>query len=467
MTSVLASLPVVSPLTGEVIVEVPITPAEEVLARVHAAKEAAAWWRDLGPEGRADLVSAAVDRALPFVDELATLQSLEMGQPWAIARETTELGLLGLQGAMQQAIGYPFATTLQERPALTEVLRAPRGVAALITPWNFPLPVALGGLSTLLAGGNTVIWKPAESCPLSAQRLVELLALPEGVVSLVIGGADTGRLLTQHHDVAIGSFTGSVEAGREVAQAFASRFCPVLLELGGKDPVVVDGGVDPEWAAEIVAHGSMWNSGQVCTSMERVYVHRDVAEPFLAHLVAAVEALVIGDPLDPKTDLGPLASQQQRDHVHVQVLDAVRAGASVLTGGQIPPGPGWFYPPTVVVGAARGTDLHEVETFGPVVSVCVVDAFEDGVREASKSDYALGATLLTGSAEHAALAASIPSALIWVNEWRGGAAGMVCEPARTSGQGALGTLDGVTRPFMVHRAPLPERGAVIPGNSYV
>jgi succinate-semialdehyde dehydrogenase/glutarate-semialdehyde dehydrogenase len=137
----------------------------------------------------------------------------------------------------------------------------------------------------------------------------------------------------------------------------------------------------------------------------------------------------------------------------------------VLTGGQIPPGPGWFYPPTVVVGADRGTDLHEVETFGPVVSVCVVDAFEDGVREAASSHYALGATLLTASAENAALAETIPSALVWVNEWRGGAAGAVCEPARASGQGALGTLDGVTRPFVVHRAPLPQDGASAGGRT--
>ena len=455
MTTTLATLPVISPLTGEVIADVPVTPSEEVLARINGVTDAAAAWRELGPEGRAAQVTAAVERALPHVDELATLQSQEMGQPWTIARETTEQGLLGLSAAMTEATSYQFTRTLQESPALTEVLRVPRGAAALITPWNFPLPVALGGLSTLLAGGNTVVWKPAESSPLSAQRLVELLALPDGVLSLVLGGADTGRLLTQHPDIAVGSFTGSVEVGREVAQAFASRFCPVLLELGGKDPVVVDSDVDPVWAAEVVAHGAMWNSGQVCTSMERVYVHRDVAEPFLAHLGSTAKGLSVGDPLEASTDLGPLASREQRDRVHAQVQDAVSSGAQILTGGQIPPGPGWFYPPTVVIGANRGTDLHEVETFGPVVSVCVVDSFEDGVREAASSDYALGATVLTGNDAHAALAATIPSALVWVNEWRGGAAGMVCEPARVSGQGVLGTLDGVTRPVMVHRAPLP------------
>jgi succinate-semialdehyde dehydrogenase/glutarate-semialdehyde dehydrogenase len=280
-----------------------------------------------------------------------------------------------------------------------------------------------------------------------------LLALPAGVLNVVLGDAATGQALTSHRDNAITVFTGSVEAGRDVNRRCAERFTPALLELGGKDPVVVDRDVDPATAAETIAHGALWNSGQVCTSMERVYVHAAVADEDIAALVQAASAAVVGDPLDPATQLGPLASHGQREQVHAHVRDAVRKGAALLLGGEIPDGVGYFYPPTVLTGVTEGMLLHDVETFGPVISVTVVESFDEGLRRAARSDYALCATLLTNDPGNARRGREVPAALCWVNAWQGGAPGMVYEPARVSGLGAVGTLDTFTRPTVLHRAP--------------
>jgi succinate-semialdehyde dehydrogenase/glutarate-semialdehyde dehydrogenase len=445
---------VVDPATGRAVATMPVGSTDTVDAAVRGAATAAPSWGGSSPERRAAAIGAGVARALAAVDELAELQCREMGQPWAVARPLAEQSLLGLHEALESACAYPFVSKLDSGDATTEVLRLPRGVGALISPWNFPLPVALGGLGSLLAGGNTVVWKPSELSPLSAVRLVELLDLPAGVLNVVLGDAGTGRALCSHRDVAIGVFTGSVSSGRDVAARFAERFCPVLLELGGKDPVVIDDDVDPEWAAEVVAFGAFWNTGQVCTSMERIYVHQGIAASFVDALVAIAENYVVGPPLDPGTQLGPLVSERQRDLVVAHVEEAVATGARVLTGGRTPAGPGFFYPPTVVADVARGMRLHDEETFGPIAAVQVVPSFDAGIQEARTSEYGLCATLLTGRDEHARRGAEIPSAMCWVNEWQGGAPGSVYEPARISGIGAVGTLDSVTRPMTLHRAPL-------------
>jgi succinate-semialdehyde dehydrogenase/glutarate-semialdehyde dehydrogenase len=442
-----------NPATEALLARVPVGSEADVDLAMAAAVAAAPGWSTLGADGRAELVARAVERAVPHADELARLQCVEMGQPWAVARPLVDAVLGGLSAALTAARGYAWETRLGGDDVWgTDQRRVPRGVGVLITPWNFPLPVAMGGLAGLLAGGNTVVWKPSELSPLSASRLVELLELPAGVLNLVLGDAGTGQALASHPDNAITVFTGSVEAGRDVNRRCAERFVPTLLELGGKDPVVVDETVDPEVAAATVTYGALWNSGQVCTSMERVYLHRDIADEVLAGILALAAAKVVGDPLDPATDLGPLASRAQRDQVHAHVRDAVDKGATMLLGGVVPEGVGWFYPPTVVTGIRPGMLLHDVETFGPVVAVTVVDSFEEGLRRAADSAYALCATILTTDPTRAGRGREIPAALCWVNGWQGGAPGMVYEPARSSGLGAVGTLDTFTRPTTLHRA---------------
>ena len=439
---------VIDPTTTEVLADLPVAGADDVAGAVD--KASASDWSRLSPADRAEAVSAGVQRALVAGDELARLQGLEMGQPWSIARPLVDALLTELADTMTAAVDYPFVTSLAPT---TEVRRLPRGPAALISPWNFPLPVALGGLMLLLAGGNPVVWKPSEVSPLSALRLVELLDLPAGALTVVTGEADTGRLLCDHPDIAIGHFTGSVSAGREVARRFADRFRPVVMELGGKDPVVVDADVDPLWAAEVVAHGAFWNSGQVCTSMERIYVHEAIAAPFVDALASKAEQYAVGAPLEPGTELGPLATPAQRRHVLDHLADAEAKGVRVVARGTAPELPGWFLPPVVVTGLAPGMRLHDEETFGPVAAVRTVSSFDEGIALAKASPYGLGATLLTNDDDHAARATELPAAVCWVNEWQGGASGAVYEPTGISGIGAVVTLDTMTRPMMIHHAP--------------
>src|SRR5690242_3529770 len=219
----------------------------------------------------------------------------------------------------------------------------PRGVVAAITPWNDPVAVSCGLLGAALATGNTVVYKPSERTPGTGWLLARILSehLPEGVLNLVLGDGGTGaHLAGQPVDVI--AHVGSSATGRAIAQATAGTGTKVLLENGGNDPLIVDGDVDPRWAAEQAALGAFANAGQICVAVERIYCHAALADPFLAALT--MEATEWAD------RLGPLVDRRQRDHVHGQVAEALDAGAHALTGGEVPDGPGAFYPPTVLIG---------------------------------------------------------------------------------------------------------------------
>ena len=254
------------------------------------------------------------------------------------------------------------------------MVHEPRGVVALLVPWNDPIAIACGQIAAALVTGNTVVYKPSEKTPLSGARLVELLDLG-GVLQLVHGDARAGRPLAAHPRVDLVIHTGSVQTGREVMEACADRLGKALLELGGKDAMIVDAGVDPEWAAEQAAIGAFANAGQICTSVERIYVHRDVAEPFVAALTRRAEALAVGPGRDPATEMGPLIDEDQRDWVHNHVEDAVHNGAELPRRRADPRRAGCFYPPTVLVGPPGDAPVITQETFGPVAAVRVVDSF--------------------------------------------------------------------------------------------
>src|SRR5919202_4079470 len=238
------------------------------------------------------------------------------------------------------------------------MVHEPRGVAALLVPWNDPIAIAGGQLGACLVTGNTVVLKPSEKTPLSTIRLVELLDLG-AVLHLLLGDARAGRPLAAHPEVALVIHTGAVATGRELAAACAGDLRKALLELGGKDPLIVDEGVDPAWAAGQAAAGAFANAGQLCTSVERIYVHAAVAEPFVAALVAGAE----------RARIGPLIDERQREIVHRHVTEAVDGGAEVRTGGAPADGPGFFYPPTVLAGCTDDMAVMREETFGPVAAV--------------------------------------------------------------------------------------------------
>ncbi|UKD56979.1 aldehyde dehydrogenase family protein [Amycolatopsis sp. FU40] len=449
-------LDLVNPATEEVIARHPAGSAEDVGAAVAAAVAAHPAWAAMPVGERVARITAWADAIAAHADELAELECREMGKPLGIGRTFLDGAAAGLRAAAEEALSYDFEV-LVEHPdgGRTRILRHPLGATAVITPWNFPVTAVLTAIGPLLAAGNTVVLKPSERGPLSVVRLLELAELPPGVVNLVLGDARAGIPLAGHEQIQLVHFTGSVATGKRVGAAAGERLHRAVLELGGKDPVVVDAGVDPVATAQAVAFGAFINTGQICTSMERIYVHRDVAEPFVEALVAAAESFPVGNGLDEGVVLGPLVDQRQRDIVVRHVEDAVRKGAKVRTGGIVPAGKGFCYPPTVLTEVDDSMLVLTEETFGPVAPVVVVDSFEEGLERASQSEYGLAATVYTDDPDHIAAAARIPAGVTWVNQWQGGGPERLYEPARDSGMGATGAraaYDAATRPSSVHIA---------------
>ncbi|MFE5992771.1 aldehyde dehydrogenase family protein [Streptomyces sp. NPDC056453] len=253
-------------------------------------------WAALTVRRRVERIRAWADTIAAHAAELAELECREMGKPVGIGRSFIAGAVAGLKAAAHQALTYPFSETVTG-PAgeRTDIVRHPLGVTAVITPWNFPVVMVLGALGPLLAAGNSVMVKPSERSPLSTVRLFELAAstgLPPGVLNLVLGDGRTGAALTEHEEVRLVHFTGSVGVGRAVGKATGHRLRRCVLELGGKDPVVIDAGVDPVAIAQTVA---FINTGHICTSMERIYVHERIADEFVEALIATARTFTIGD----------------------------------------------------------------------------------------------------------------------------------------------------------------------------
>jgi acyl-CoA reductase-like NAD-dependent aldehyde dehydrogenase len=442
--------PVVDPATEEVVAHIPVGSAEDVDAAVRSAVRAQPGWAALDLAERLHLLERVADAVEHDAADLARLENLEMGKPVPLAEQFIAGGVAGWRQDIERATSYPFVAdvTVPGEPGRTIVERRPLGVVGLIIPWNFTVTSMLATLVPLLASGNTVVLKPSEKSPLSAARFVELLDLPPGVVNLVHGDARAGRPLASHEDVALLHFTGSVEAGRSVGVAAASRLKRSVLELGGNDPVIVDADVDVAATARAVAFSSFVNSGQICTSSERIYVHRAVAEEFVDALVAATEEYPLNTDRNG-SGLGPLVDRAQRDLVHAHVAEAVALGASVLCGGTIPDGPGFGYPATVLTGLTPQMRVMREETFGPVAPVVVVDSFDEAVELANGTGFGLAATVYTRDRDHQRRAADIRAALVWINAWQQGGVNATYEPWGLSGVGAGGadaSFDAATRP---------------------
>ncbi|HEY0699317.1 MAG TPA: aldehyde dehydrogenase family protein, partial [Micromonospora sp.] len=308
----------------------------------------------------------------------------------------------------------------------------------------------------------TVVHKPSERCPLTGRRFAELLAahLPEGVLEILDGDGSVGAQLTGA-DVDVVAHVGSSATGRAIALECARTGAKAVLENGGNDPLIVDADVDPAWAAEQAALGAFANSGQLCVSVERIYVHSKVATAFLAALTERAAALRVGPGRDPDSELGPLVDVAHRGRVDAQVRAAVADGARVLHGGAVPVGPGAFYPPTVLADCTDDMAVMREETFGPVAPVLVVDSFAEALSRAARSTYGLAATVLTGSMRHAQRAwRELPVGTVKVNAVCGGAPGGAAHPRRGSGQGfgyGPELLDELTVSKVVHISAPPDR----------
>ena len=451
---------VFDPATGEQIGVIPAGTPADASEAVKAAREAKTGWSRLPADERAKFVKSAARRMREHARDLAGLITLENGKPLHDALGGVEAGIGTLEQYAELGPLHRGKSLQGNFMATDAMVHEPYGVAAAVVPWNDPIAIACGYLGAALVTGNSVVYKPSEKTPLSAVQLVEMFELPDGVLNLLLGDARAGWPLVAHEDVDLVLFTGSVKTGREILQAAGRQLKKAVVELGGKDPMIVDAGIDPAWAAGEAATGSFANAGQICTSVERIYVHESIANEFVQELVTRAEALHVGDGIKPETQMGPLIDEGQRETVHRHVTQAIEAGAELLCGGEVPDGPGFFYPPTVISGVRSGMAVIEEETFGPVAAIEVVASFEEALKKANDTVYGLAAVVLTPEPEHAQKAwRELSVGTIKINAVFGGAPGGAAEPRKASGLGfgyGPELLDEVTTTKVVHHAVAPR-----------
>ncbi|WP_255149302.1 aldehyde dehydrogenase family protein [Halorarius halobius] len=415
----------VDPTTGEVLASVARGREADVDRAVEAAWTAfEETWSDYSAGRRQRVLTAIADTIEEHTDELARLESLDNGKPVSEAK-------IDVRGAAEQ-FRY-FAGVVRENPGETmnagsrygQVITEPYGVVGQVIPWNFPLLMASWKLAPALAAGNCTVLKPAEQTPLSALRLAELVGdtVPDGVVNVVPGyGEEAGAAVTGHPDVRKVAFTGSTAVGKQVMKSAADTVTDVTLELGGKSPVVVFPDVDVSTAVRLVSSAIFYNTGECCEAGSRLFVHDDVADDLLEGLVAAVDDMTIGDPLDEDTDLGPKVSREQVDRT-MEYLDAAREeGGEFLAGGGQPDdealAEGCYVEPTLVEGLDHDSTPAQEEIFGPVLTVFRWDDYDEMMELANDVDYGLAGGVITDDITKANRAArDIEAGYIWVNSY--------------------------------------------------
>ncbi|AKH84358.1 succinate-semialdehyde dehydrogenase [Streptomyces sp. CNQ-509] len=438
-----------SPLTGDVLADVPEAGPADVEAAFERARAAQRAWAARPVRERAAVLLRFHDLLLRDQDEVLDLVQLETGKARLHAHEEVQSVTLAARHYGRRAPAYlgPKRHT-GALPTLTKVteLRHPRGVVGQIAPWNYPLELSVGDALPALAAGNALVMKPDSKTPLTAlwaRRKLVGAGLPEEVWQVVIGpGPVVGPEIVRHADYV--SFTGSTRTGREVAQGAAARLVGASLELGGKNPMLVLADADVEKAAEGAVRAAFASAGQLCISVERLYVHESVADAFLARFVARTRALRLGNTLGYGADMGSLVSAQQLETVTRHVDEAVGKGAEVLAGGRARPDVGpYFYEPTILDGVEPGMTVCDEETFGPVVSVYRFRDEDDAVARANATPYGLNASVWTKDGRRGRrIAARIRSGTVNVNEAYGAAYGSVQAPMGGMKDSGIGRRHG-------------------------
>ncbi|MEU8044065.1 NADP-dependent succinic semialdehyde dehydrogenase [Micromonospora echinofusca] len=394
-----------NPATGQTLKSYDPMSAEQIDAAIERADLAYRQLRDTTIDQRGRWLNAAADLLEAERDETARLMTTEMGKTYASARaEVTKCA------AACRFYAAKAADFLADEPADAGAVKATRafvryqpiGPVLAVMPWNFPLWQVLRFAAPALMAGNTGLLKHASNVPQTALLLEDLFrraGFPEGAfTTLLVGSAEVDRVLSDPR-VRAATLTGSEGAGRSIAQIAGRELKKTVLELGGSDPFVVMPSADLDRAAEVATTARCQNNGQSCIAAKRFIVHADVFDAFAEKFAANMSALRVGDPMDPDTDVGPLASEGGRDEIHAQVRDAVDKGATVLCGGEPPAGPGWFYPPTVVTDLRPEMRMWSEEVFGPVAGLYRVSSYEEAIEVANGTSFGLGSNAWTRDLE--------------------------------------------------------------------
>ena len=405
---------------------------------VSAAVAALPAWRRTSASERAGRLRQAAAEIRRDADELGLLLTRTTGR---LLGESVASAAVAAD-ALDEAAGFVLSGAGRVLPgspdAVDEVRLEPRGVIAVITPWNDPYPAAAGLLAAALATGNVVVHKPSERSMAPGIALAERIAraLPTGVLNVLEGGPEVGAALTRDPRLDVVAHIGSTATGRAIAEEAGRNGVRVVRENGGKDAVIVDSGVDPAWAAAQIATGAFTNAGQLCTSVERVYLLDDVHDRVVEELVTLAEGLRTGDPADPRTTLAPLVDERMLAVVDGHVQDALSQGAACLTGGRRVSGDSTAYAATVLTDCTMDMLVMREETFGPVAPIIRCRSFDEALELADASRYGLAATVLTNDMQHALRAAdALDVGTVKINAVFGGAPAGSADPRRDSGSG--------------------------------
>jgi acyl-CoA reductase-like NAD-dependent aldehyde dehydrogenase len=385
---------VVEPATEEVMAELPQAGVEEADEAVARARDAFPGWKRVDPGERAELMRSVAAKIRGRADELARLEARNVGKPISDARGEVDM----VADVFNYYAGAPerlLGDTIPVAGGVDFTFREPLGVVGLITPWNFPLPIASWKVAPALAAGNSIVLKPAELTPLTAVELEKIVVeggIPEGVFNVVVGsGRVVGERIVEHPDVAKVAFTGSTAVGRRIAARAAETIKRVTLELGGKSASVVFADADLDKAAAAAPSAVFGNAGQDCCARSRILVERSALDRFMSALEEAVEAIRVGDPLDDSTEMGPLISAEQRE----TVSSYVDGEAPVAIRGSAPEGKGYWFPPTVLCPISNDDRAAREEIFGPVACVIPFKDEAEAVKLANETIYGLSGSVWT------------------------------------------------------------------------
>lgn len=445
-----STLDVTDPATGQVIATIASATAADGMAALDAADRAQKSWAKTAPRVRAEILRKAFDRVIELADDFAILMSIEMGKPFAEAKGEVMYGAEFLRWFSEETarVAGRFATAPDGKMRLM-VQKRPVGPSLFITPWNFPLAMATRKIAPAIAAGCTMVLKPAALTPLTSllfAKVLEEVGVPAGVVNVIptaTSGAVTGPIIKDERLRKL-SFTGSTPVGRRLIADAADRVLRVSMELGGNAPLIVFEDADIDKAVSGAMLAKLRNMGEACTAANRMIVHENVAVEFSTKLAEKMSALKVLRGLDDDSNIGPIIDEKSRESIHELVTDAIAKGAKALTGGQVPAGAGYFYPPTVLSGVSRDARILKEEVFGPVAPIVTFKNEAEAIELANDTEYGLVAYAFTKDLNRGLrLAESLEVGMFGLNT------GIVSNPAapfggvKASGMGREGGIEGI------------------------